>query len=250
MAEEADLTLQGDLDNQLVLKSIREMEEAAEKMAESGDQSFKDLAKSMQETIRILKDNRSELVDTGKTFQSLFSDEPIENLEDFRKGMTRLASDARQAATESEKLNEKGERLGEVTDRSTVSIWKMGTALDRVGVRGAGGMFRVVDAVKNIHPAAIAAVIALAGVLIVVKKITEAVVDLGKKAAKAFGDMVKDSVALAEQYETVELQLRNIFKGKVELAKQTVTRIAELSAKLGVDLSGRIAATFLPLVES
>ena len=237
-----DILLQADLDNKLVLKALDEMEKAADEMAKSGDKSFQEIAESVRATTKELRKNQEELKGTGETYQKMFKDGKI-NLEEFRKHMLKLAADTKRVARATDDTTES-------FDRSTVSVWKMGNALDRVGVRGAGGVLRIFDAIKSLNPAMVAVIIALAGVAIGLKKLIELGAELGKKLGKAFAQLIKDSVELAAQYETVELQLRNIFKGKVGLARETMKRIVELGAQLGVDLTGRISQTFLPLVES
>jgi len=143
-----------------------------------------------------------------------------------------------------------GEDMRDKVDRAQASIWKMSIALDRVGIRGLGGVLRVADAIKGIHPAAVLAVAGIVGITLAIKKLTEAIVAMAKKAGEAFLKLAKDSIELAKSYEAVELQIRNLFKGNEQLARETLNRIMELGAELGVDLSGRLSQVFLPLVEN
>ncbi len=143
-----------------------------------------------------------------------------------------------------------GEEMPDKTDRATVSVWKMSRALDSVGVRGLGGVLRIVDAIKGIPPVAIVTIVSLLAVAKAVQLITKAVASLVEKAGKAFFNLSKDALELAKNYEVVELQLRGIFKGKADLARATLKKIMMLGAQLGVDLSGRLTQVFLPLVEN
>jgi hypothetical protein len=163
-----------------------------------------------------------------------------EDLNEELKKMEGLARDAGRAFETN---------VGGAADRAKVSIWKVGNALDRTGVRGAGGVLRIVDAFKGLGPEALAAVIAIGGILIVVSKLIGAVVELGKKAAEAFVQFIKGSVEAAKQIQITDRHLGALIK-RPDLGPAFRDYLLDQSFEVGVDLTGDFARVVVPLTKT
>jgi hypothetical protein len=135
-------------------------------------------------------------------------------------------------------------------NRASASMFKLGLTFDRLGARGPATVLRLSDALKGIHPAAIAATLGVVALTAVVVKLGQAFVNLAKDATKAFIDITKNAVKTSGEFETLERQLTNIFKGKADLARATLDEILNISAEFGFDLTEGLAQVFLPLIDS
>ena len=166
--------------------------------------------------------------------------------EDTIKGLRDVASAARKTGNT---FDENFNKLGSAADAAGPPIWKIGTAMDRIGFRGAGGILRVVDAVKQLGPAFIVAAVAAAGVAIAITKLIGLAVELGKKLSQAFLEFTKESVAAAVAIENLDSQFAGLLGGRPDLGKKLREIVLDYSFDFGVDLTGDFANILVPLAE-
>ena len=199
---------------------------------------------------RLMDSTEAEAKDAAGTFIALryqiqkALQDPKADAVALTKKMQDLTRQAKKVGDAYEKDVAKGAR------GASVSAYKLGTTLDRVGLRGAGGILRIVDAFRGIPKSTALAIGALAGVGLAVIGVIKIVVALEKAMIKAFANTVKAAINVAKTFELTEAQLENVFKGKADIARHTLDRILDLSVDFGVDLTGEFSKIFLPLVDS
>ena len=133
--------------------------------------------------------------------------------------------------------------------RASASLWKVGNALDRTGVRGVGGIIRIIDAFKGLGPAAIGAAVAIGGILIVVTKLIGAVVELGKKAATAFTEFIKGAVETAKRIEITDRHLGALIR-RPDLGAGFRDYLLGESFRVGIDLTEDFSRVVVPLAKT
>jgi predicted transcriptional regulator len=140
--------------------------------------------------------------------------------------------------------------LADGADKGQVSLWKLGNTFDRVGVQGVGNTIRIVDALRGINPALVVAAVGVAGLVVAFVKLSQVAIQVADKIKDIYIEIVKGSVDTAKQFEIVERQFANIFKGNEHAAKATFDKKLELSAQFGVDLTGDFSKILLPEIGS
>jgi hypothetical protein len=140
-------------------------------------------------------------------------------------------------------------KIDEKVNRGRVSIWKLGSALDRVGVRGAGSMINIVDAIKSLGPVAIGAGVAIGGILLIVNQVVQALTELAKRAAEAFYQFTKGAVATSQAIEVTDKQLGGLIDN-MKLGPAFRDFLLEKSFDVGLDLTGNFARVAVPLAAS
>jgi hypothetical protein len=230
-SKEADKAFKRDVNKDLNLKkavaSFKDLGGVIKRLSGSGDKELQNLGNTIK--------------DTANKWIQAFNEGKI--------GADRLEKELRDLEKTGRKLGNVGEKVEKGSERGTRSIWKLGRAFDSLGVRGGGNALRVVDALSGINPVVAVAGLSLVGLILVLKKVGEAAIEMAKKISSAFVGLVKDALSVAESLEIVEAQIRNLVGGSTELARASLEEILELGAKLGVDLSGEFAQIFLPLVD-
>lgn len=212
----------------MALVHMRQLDESTKRLLESNDP----LARRLGQTLR----------DMGTQATVAFQKGQIQS-EEFNKRI-------RQNRAEAERLEREFETLPQTTQTATVSMYQLGVAVDRLGVRGAQSIFALVNSMRGIPIQAFAAVAAVALIGAGLVRAAKAGVQFAKTMTKTFVEITKGAVLVSEELELIDRQLTNIFQGKEELAEHTLRRILELSTEFGVDLTGDISRVFLPLVES
>ena len=141
-----------------------------------------------------------------------------------------------------------GIRLPQSMDRFTVSAWKAGNAMDRIGVRGVGGAIRIADAFRGLPPIMLGVVVAGAAIVASFIKIIEVVTELAKKAATAFKDMVKGAVEAATSIQVTDVQLGSFLRAP-ELGRGYRKLLQERSVEVGLDLTRNFSRVIVPLAK-
>lgn len=139
--------------------------------------------------------------------------------------------------------------LPDHVNKGHVSIWKLGSALDRVGVHGAGSILNVVDAIKSLGPVAIGAGVAIGSILLVVNQVMQALTELAKRAAEAFFQFTKGAIATSQAVEVTDKQLGGLI-GNMDLGPAFRNLLLEKSFDVGLDLTGNFARVAVPLAAS
>lgn len=225
------------------VNALLNIEKAANKMEKSTDAALKQLGNRMKLTAAQTEEVALRMNALGETTVRAWHRSEL-SAKEFNTAMGKISTSL---ATMNREL---GQETPQAASTGTVSIWKMATALDHLGVRGAGAALRVVDTLKSLSPAAIAAGVGIAAIVVSVAAVTAALLKMGQMATQAFLEITKQSVQAARQFEVTEAQFIQIFKGKEDLARYALGRIEEMSAEFGVDLTGAFARTFLPQVSS
>ena len=197
---------------------------------------------------RLMDSTEAEAKDAAGTFIALRYQ--------IQKALQDPKADAVALTKKMQDLTQQAKKVGDAYEKdvakgasgASVSAYKLGTTLDRVGLRGAGGILRIVDAFRGIPKSTALAIGALAGVGLAVIGVVKVIVALEKAMIKAFANVVKESINVAKTFELTEAQLENVFKGKADIARHTLDRILDLSVDFGVDLTGEFSKIFLPLV--
>jgi hypothetical protein len=165
-------------------------------------------------------------------------------------------SSAEDFADSMDKLERSTKRLAGAYDvdvpsganRASISLWKLGNVADRVGLRGAGGATQLVDALRGIPIAAVAAVVAVAAVAAAVFKVAQALVEMGKRAAKAFGEFVKGASEAAKSVEVTDNQLGGFLRAP-DLGRAYRKLLQETSFDVGLDLTQDFSRVLVPLAK-
>ena len=207
--------------------------------------------KELDEVVALLlSSTKQEARDAGATFGQM-RDRIKDAFQDPNADAVELQKETQRLTTEARKLARAySEDVVRGANKAGFSAWKLGHALDRVGIRGAGGVLRIVDAFKGLNPAMTVALAGFAAIALAINKLIQVVVQLEKAMIRSFINITKQAVEVAASYETIERQLTNIFKGQEELVERTLSRILDLSVDFGVDLTGEFSKVFLPLVDS
>jgi hypothetical protein len=208
----------------------------AKKNFEELNKEIEHLSKSNKPEVKALA---SEIDKLGKEAGEAF-DEGRMDAKDFGDEISKLRTKARRTA------DAFGEDLPQATNRSQVSMWKLGNAMDRVGVRGAGSAIRIADAFKGIPVAALAAVVAVAAVAAGVIKLVEALGRLGVAAAKEFGKMVKSALESAQAVQVTDVQLGSFLRAP-ELGPAYRKFLQSASFDVGLDLTKNFSRVVVPL---
>jgi hypothetical protein len=139
-----------------------------------------------------------------------------------------------------------GEDIPSSAKRASVSWWKLGNVADRVGFRGAAGATQLIDALRNIPVAAIAAVVAVAAVAAAVVKLTQALVQMAKRAAEAFLEFTKGAADSAKAVEVTDRQLGGFLRAP-ELGTGYRKLLQDVSFDVGLDLTKDFSRVIVPL---
>lgn len=229
-----------------VVEAVDQLEPINKKLdAQKATNTFKSNSKDID---ALLKSNKTEvkliareLDRMGKEAKEAF-DKGETEAEDFLKVQNRVRGAVRQTADAFD------EDLPSAQKRATVSSWQLGNAMDRIGVRGAGGASRIVGAFHGIPPAAIAGVLAVAALTAVTVKLIEAMVKLGAMAAKAFAQFVKGAVEAARNVEITDRQLGSLINNP-DLGKGFRNLLLDKSFEVGLDLTGDFSRVIVPLTK-
>lgn len=134
------------------------------------------------------------------------------------------------------------------------ALQKIETAIEGLGKRGSKGVDQVGASATKMG-------LTFGIVNQAVDKLTDAVLEMGKRAVQAIGDVIQQGVGLASQMETNRIAFKNIFTGGpgglsealgLRSADVLMQRILDLSVDLGAnfaDISG-LARTLLPQLGS
>jgi len=253
--------------SRLQVKAYQDQAKAAEEVTESVEQTSKQVsaiesidkkldAKQAYETLKsntkdadaLLKSNNaevraiaSELKRLGTEAKDAYDRGETSALE-FKDAQDKLKDSTRRVA------DLYGQDIPSNADRAQVSIWKLGNAVDRVGVRGVGGAIRIADAFRGIPPAAIAGVVAIAAVTAAVVKLIQTLAELAKKAASAFAQFTKSSVESARAVEVTDIQLGSFLRTP-DLGEGYRNLLFGLSEQVGLNLTKDFARVIVPLAK-
>lgn len=201
----------------------------------------KDIESLLKSTNAEVRGIAKELDKLGKEAKDSF-DQGTSSAENFLKIQNKVKGAVRDTA------NAFGEDIPSAQGRATVSTWKLGNAMDRVGVRGVGGAVRIADAFRGIPPAAIAGVVAIAGIVAITVKLIEKLVELGAQAAKAFAEFVKGAVESSRDIEITDRQLGALVRNP-DLGKGFRNLLLDESFEVGLNLTGDFARVLVPLAK-
>ncbi len=141
-----------------------------------------------------------------------------------------------------------GEEVPRGTRKAKASLWKMGRAADSMGVRSAGSIFRITDALGGIGPAAVVGAVAIAGIAFALSKVLQVLIEVAKKAATLFFDFTKGSVESARAIEVVDRQLSGLLDAP-EMGKAFRNLLLETSFDVGLNLTKNFAKVVVPLAK-
>ena len=194
-------------------------------LVRSSDKDVRQLGKDLQRAGREAKDS----MDKGR-----------KSTADFRKEMERLRGLVNRTADAFD------EEIPSGANKSTVSMWKLGNAMDRIGVRGVGGAVRIADAFRGISPAAIGGVLAVAAITAGVIKLVEALGRLVQKSAEAFAGFIEGASESAKAVEVTDRQL-GAFLRAPELGVGYRKLLQSISFDVGLDLTRNFSKVIVPL---
>jgi len=125
---------------------------------------------------------------------------------------------------------------------SGTKMRQAGFAAQRIGMPG---MAAIGEAAAVAGPVGIA----IAGTLLAVKALTQALMAMAKAAFQAFQAIVKGAVTAAKEIELADAQFTAFFEGDTAAAEASLQKLRDLSVELGQNVVG-VGRAFLPEVES
>lgn len=194
------------------------------------------LSKSSNQEVRQLA---AELTRIGKEAKYSF-DEGTSEAKEFEKTVDHLKSTTKNVA------DAYGENIPAGANKASISLWKLGNVADRIGLRGAGGATQLVDALRSLPPVAIAGVVAVAAVGAAVIKLTQALVEMGKRAAQAFFEFTKGAVDTAKSIEVTDNQLGGFLRAP-SLGEDYRKLLQNKGFEVGLDLTKDFSRVIVPL---
>ena len=242
-------------------KGFREVTESVEELSEEVDTlkpvSDKILDKKahnqfnalMKETETLMNSQEEDAQDIGKELNKLGKeakdafDKGDKELEEFSDEMDKFRGKTKDAG------HEFGVAFGPAqaeAENARVSIWKVSRAIDGMGVRSAGNVLRVVDALGGLGPVAVGAAVAIGGIAIAVGKVVQAMAELAKRAAQAFYEFNKAAVESARSVEVVDRQLGGLLNNPA-LGEGFRNLLLDTSFDVGLNLTNDFARVVVPL---
>lgn len=232
----------------------------AEQLAEKGrERALKELLRQIKAYPQ-LREELARLVATTGTLNVKFNEQGEALTEDAKALQAVIDKSENLRREQQHIIQQAGGAQGRVTQADARSpsqqfaftafqLRQLGFGFERLGVQGLNALTSIGTALAGIPLSTAAGVVGVLGLVLAVTKLTQAFIELGKMGAKAFAQLVKESIEVASTFQTVEASLTGLFQQDPVSASKFIQRIREESIRLGTDVE-ELVRKVIPLVSS